>query len=225
MPTVTLRALSLPARARSRLRALGRQRDAADIAGAAADGPAAGPAGAAGSGASPGEAAACARALYETSAVPVREIARLFGVCERTLYKHAARGGWARRHRRIAADGGETGKLRQACEGSVRKDLAPGRGAGGRFVRREDIGRPHESGLCALDPERAARGADAGRRALALSQLAVAQARADLDGESGVRALSHLVRALREFLAMQREGRPAPRHRPHRAPKPRNVRR
>ena len=34
------------------------------------------------------------RALYENSVVPVREIARLAGVSERTLYKYVRRGGW-----------------------------------------------------------------------------------------------------------------------------------
>src|SRR5438552_6040374 len=39
-----------------------------------------------------------ARALYEGSVTPVREIARLAGVSERTLYKYVQKGGWRRRH-------------------------------------------------------------------------------------------------------------------------------
>jgi len=87
-----------------------------------------------------------ARALYEDSAVPVREIARLSGVCERTLYKYVRKGGWQRR-RRAHLD----------------------RGAGGRFVAREQAQAPHAAGLGALDAapamaERVARMAKARRR-------------------------------------------------------------
>jgi AcrR family transcriptional regulator len=39
------------------------------------------------------------RALYEGSAVPVREIARLAGVTERTIYKYAAKHAWKPRYR------------------------------------------------------------------------------------------------------------------------------
>src|SRR5262245_56608871 len=39
-----------------------------------------------------------ARALHEGGAMPVREIARLAGVNERTLYRYVARGGWRRRY-------------------------------------------------------------------------------------------------------------------------------
>ncbi len=34
------------------------------------------------------------RALYEESAVPVREIMRRAGVTERTIYKYACKGQW-----------------------------------------------------------------------------------------------------------------------------------
>jgi DNA invertase Pin-like site-specific DNA recombinase len=37
-----------------------------------------------------------ARRLYEETAVPVREIAAVAGVTERTLYKYARKGGWHR---------------------------------------------------------------------------------------------------------------------------------
>jgi hypothetical protein len=72
------------------------------------------------------------RALYEDGVVPVREIAQLAGVTERTLYKYAAKGDWRRRY------------------GSLEPGLA--RGAGGRFVPVADAGEPHPSGLKALDP-------------------------------------------------------------------------
>lgn len=67
------------------------------------------------------------RALYEDSAVPVAEIARLCGVTERTVYKYAAKGGWAKRTRR-----GEDSA----------PQFAPLKGAGGRFIRRADKDQP-----------------------------------------------------------------------------------
>src|SRR5690242_3608388 len=39
------------------------------------------------------------RGLYEDSAVPVREIARLAGVTERTIYKYAQKHAWQPRYR------------------------------------------------------------------------------------------------------------------------------
>ncbi|MGA7975355.1 MAG: helix-turn-helix domain-containing protein, partial [Pseudolabrys sp.] len=42
-----------------------------------------------------------ARALYEGSAVPVREIARLAGVSERTLYKYVEKYRWKKRYARV----------------------------------------------------------------------------------------------------------------------------
>ena len=42
------------------------------------------------------------RALYEHSAVPVAEIAKLAGVTERTIYKYARKHDWTPRYRRRA---------------------------------------------------------------------------------------------------------------------------
>ena len=44
------------------------------------------------------------RALYEDSIVPMREIARLAGVHERTLYKYARKCGWRRRNARAGCE-------------------------------------------------------------------------------------------------------------------------
>ena len=92
-----------------------------------------------------------ARALYEGSAVPVREIARLAGVSERTLYKYVEKHGWKKRYARVprglAAAQANRGQGWQATAG-----FAPVKGAGGRFVRREDIGKPFAAGMKALDP-------------------------------------------------------------------------
>jgi hypothetical protein len=46
--------------------------------------------------------AGCLRLLYEHSALPVREIAAIAGIIERTVYVHARAGGWTRRNWRHA---------------------------------------------------------------------------------------------------------------------------
>jgi hypothetical protein len=99
------------------------------------------------------------RALYETSAVPVREIAAVAGVTERTIYKYVAKGGWKKRY----------------C---AAPDVMPAKGAGGRFIRREDIGKLFATGLKATDPVARARAEAA--CAVASARHAKARAKADL---------------------------------------------
>jgi hypothetical protein len=89
------------------------------------------------------------RELYEANVVPVREIAALVRVTERTLYKYAQKGNWRPRY--------------------ARRALA--QGAGARFVRAEDAGKPVARGLAAADPARAARAAEGAARALALARI------------------------------------------------------
>ena len=95
------------------------------------------------------------RALYEHSAVPVAEIAKLAGVTERTIYKYAAKGRWKPRYafafRRARAAGGAPARGWRAG-----KRFAPAKGAGGRFIRRADKGKPFAAGLKATDPAAAA---------------------------------------------------------------------
>jgi Putative ATPase subunit of terminase (gpP-like) len=116
------------------------------------------------------------QSLYEAGVVPVREIARMAGVTERTVYKYAERGGWKRRYARRNP-----------------------RGAGGRFVVAEDEGKPHAAGLKALDPDGAQAAAATCARAGALADAAMAeararaaQARADKAAEARVRTLESL---------------------------------
>ena len=119
-----------------------------------------------------------ARALYEGSAVPVREIARLAGVSERTLYKYVEKYGWQKRYARVprglAAAQANRGQGWQAKAG-----FAPVKGVGGRFVRRDDIGKPFAAGLKALDPAGEARAAAACDEAE--RNAARAEAEAELD--------------------------------------------
>ncbi len=116
-----------------------------------------------------------ARALYEGSAVPVREIARLAGVSERTLYKYVAKHGWRKRYANLprgeAAAAANRGRRVMPAPG-----FAPAKGAGGRFIRREDAGVPFAAGLKALDPAAQARAAAACDEAERCASVAEAEA-------------------------------------------------
>ena len=110
------------------------------------------------------------RALYENSAVPVREIARLAGITERTLYKYARKGGWKARYAWVDP-GGVAQRGWRAADA-----VAPAQGAGGRFIRREDRGQPFPRGLKATDAAGAARAEAACARAAAIASQAEAEA-------------------------------------------------
>jgi hypothetical protein len=134
-----------------------------------------------------------ARALYEDSVVPVREIARLAGVSERTLYKHVQRGGWRRRYRVAARDNAVS-----AARGRLfvpEPVFAPVKGAGGRFVAREQADAPHAAGLGALDPAGGAAAAEACVAASALSAVAMAEATADAQAREAHARAQKLLRA------------------------------
>jgi hypothetical protein len=106
------------------------------------------------------------RALYEGGVVPVREIASLAGVTERTLYKYVRALGWTPRVTRHRGDGKPTSAQRAA------------RGAGGRFIPLADADQPHAQGLKALDPDGAQRAAEHCVHAAALAETAAAAAQA-----------------------------------------------
>ena len=152
------------------------------------------------------------RALYEDSDVPVREIARRAGVSERTLYKYVERHAWRRRYkwgtRGMAAAAANRGRHWQAGEG-----FAAAQGAGCRFVRREDAGKPHASGLKALDPaaraEAQANCADAAR----VAACAREQAEDERRFEAGIRAgelMHRLTRELTRDIAERGRRKPTP---------------
>lgn len=114
------------------------------------------------------------RALYEDSAVPVREIAAAAGVTERTLYNYVEKHNWKRRYRVLprgeAAAASNRGRRWRSSPG-----FAPVKGAGARFIRREDQHKPIAVGLKATDPAGAARAvahcdAAAQRGAVALAE-------------------------------------------------------
>jgi hypothetical protein len=120
-----------------------------------------------------------ARELYESSVVPVREIAQLVGVSERTIYKYVRKGGWAPRVVRHGR-GGAPGNI-------------VARGAGGRFLALADAGRAHPQGLKALDP-------DGGRRAAAAcGRAGEVAARAQAAAQAAARAAARAERQVRSY--------------------------
>lgn len=126
------------------------------------------------------------RALYETSAVPVREIARRAGVTERTLYKYARKGGWTARYAWV--DRGGVARRRRAG-GAV----SPVKGAGGRFIRGADKGKPFARGLKATDPAGAARA----QAVCTQAETIAAQAQADAVWEQWNETLIECLRTVR----------------------------
>jgi DNA invertase Pin-like site-specific DNA recombinase len=95
------------------------------------------------------------RALYEDSSLPVREIARLAGVSDVTVYNYARKLAWKRGARPLV------------------------KGAGGRFIPLAEAGRPHVRGLKALDPQGAEFAAERCARAGVIADQAAAAAAAD----------------------------------------------
>ena len=134
------------------------------------------------------------RALYEHSAVPVAEIARLAGVTERTIYKYAARENWTPRYRWNAAGGRSRGARWRS-----RAVLAPAKGAAGRFIRRADKGKPFAIGLKAADPHAAAGAGVACGRAAALARVAQAKAELVQREEATIRAIDTVDKAFAEL--------------------------
>lgn len=92
------------------------------------------------------------RALYENSSVPVREIAGVAGVTERTLYRYVEKHGWTKRYH-VMPRGREAAASNRGRRWRHAEGFAPAKGAGGRFIRREDIGKPFATGLKALDAQ------------------------------------------------------------------------
>jgi hypothetical protein len=138
------------------------------------------------------------RALYEDSAVPVREIARLAGVGERTLYKYVEKHNWKRRYRSLAR-GAEVAGASRGWHRQRREGVAPVKGAGGRFIRRADKDKPFATGLKALDPAGRARALADCAAAEPLSRAAQARAQEEMRFEERLRAMAEVNRAVAEL--------------------------
>ncbi len=123
-----------------------------------------------------------ARRLYEETAVPVAEIARLCGVTERTLYKYARKGGWKPRYAWVDFRIDARNDARDDAGGRARRRrpgdaaFAPVKGAGARFVKRADKGKPVAAGLKATDALSAARAATDCAAAETMGREALAEA-------------------------------------------------
>ncbi len=148
-----------------------------------------------------------ARKLYEETAVPVREIAAIAGVTERTLYKYAAKHDWRPRYR-WRPDGARPRGWRAA------QGFAPAKGAGGRFIRRDDKDKPFPQGLKATAPQAERRAAAQAREAERIAREAQEAAEADARFEERMRALDAVNRALDDLIryreAQARSGRKQP---------------
>jgi hypothetical protein len=138
------------------------------------------------------------RALYEETSVPVREIASVAGVTERTIYKYVERHGWKKRYRvtprNEAAAAAHRGRRWEYAEG-----FAPAKGAGGRFIRREDKDKPFATGLKATDPAGAERALADCERAEPRARAAQAKAEAEMRFEERLRAMAEVNRAVAEL--------------------------
>jgi len=156
------------------------------------------------------------RALYEGSAVPVREIAALAGVTERTIYKYARKHHWNPRYRwrpegarpQVASSGAPP-REEDAATGPVApeaaaargqswqpgEEFAPAKGAGGRFISRADLGLPVAVGLKATDPAGRSRAGGLCEEAAALAEEAEQRAQARLRWAARQRVHPMVIRA------------------------------
>jgi hypothetical protein len=114
------------------------------------------------------------RALYEDSSLPVREIARLAGVSDVTVYNYARKLAWKRGARPLV------------------------KGAGGRFIPLAEAGRPHARGLKALDPQGAQAAAEACARAGVIADEAAAAAVTEAQVRAAREQAERTARAARE---------------------------
>jgi hypothetical protein len=130
--------------------------------------------------------------------VPVHEIARLAGVSPRTLYKYVQKGGWRRRYLHDTATA-------VAKRDAARKPRAcvTGKGAGGRFVRAEDVGVPFACGLKALDPEGEARSRALAARAAELSDEAAGRTERLREALSDARIMAVVAGVVRDLVALE----------------------
>ena len=141
------------------------------------------------------------RRMYEDSIIPVRDIARRAGVTERTLYKYARKNNWRPRYAWTPSGSRPHGKAARRRWTEARERVAafaPEKGAGGRFIRREDEGRPFAQGIAALDP--AARAAAVAACAIdRAAELARLEAEYDSARADHAKALSAFVEASKDL--------------------------
>jgi hypothetical protein len=159
------------------------------------------------------ELTARVRALYEDSAVPVHEIARIAGVTERTIYKYVAKQGWTKRYR-VLPRGEAAAQANRGRRTAPSAAAVPVKGAGGRFIRREDADKPVARGLKATDAAGAALALADCSKAAQLAAAAQAKAEEELLAEQRIRAIEATNRAaenLDDYLKERAKSRLQPR--------------
>ncbi len=165
------------------------------------------------------------RGLYEHSAVPVREIARLAGVTERTIYKYVEKHGWKRRYACAPRDKA-VARANRGRRLRPQPGFEPVKGAGSRFIRREDRGKPVALGLKATDPAGRERAAAACVKAERLSAQAQAELRRERHADALIQAIDWTgaaCRALSDYRATrakQRQAQPTRKAQPKRQAPP-----
>ncbi len=142
--------------------------------------------------------------------MPVREIAQLAGVSERTLYKYVVRYGWRKRYR-VLPRGVAAAAANRGRRAAPENGYAPVKGAGARFIRREDNGKPFAAGLKALDAAGHARADAVCAEAQARADRAEAEAELDHWSRETLRARAEVNRAMGEALKMREDQKENPR--------------
>jgi len=147
------------------------------------------------------------RRMYEDSIIPVRDIARRAGITERTLYKYARKNNWRTRYAWTPSGARPHGKAARQrwTEARARAAaFAPVKGAGGRFIPREEKDQPFAHGIAALDPaaRAAAAAACADDRAAEFARL---EAEHDLACADRTKALDAFVKVTKEMTTFYRE--------------------
>jgi len=99
-----------------------------------------------------------------------------------------------------------TGDAAPARISASRRRSAPrvlAKGAGGRYIRAEDAGKPHRSGLKALDPQGEARALVRCRSAASVSDQAVSRTQRLREAMSDARTLAILVGVVRDLMVLE----------------------
>ncbi len=146
------------------------------------------------------------RRMYEDSIIPVRDIAQRAGVTERTLYKYARKRNWKPRYawmpdgsRPPARPGRRRWTPAQEKQQARAEQFAPGQGAGGRFIRREEIGTPFVHGIKAVDAAGRAAAAEASAEADRIAERARLEAECRSAWQAKSEALAWVVQGLRQL--------------------------
>jgi hypothetical protein len=152
------------------------------------------------------------RALYEDTAVPVREIARRAGVTERTLYKYARKQNWTPRYAWMPDGSRPPGRPERRPRTPAREQdqeralqVAPAKGAGGRFIRREARGEPFAEGIKATDPAGRAAAVQAAAQAERAARRARAEAEAEAQCQKHLRLMENVCLACAEYGRFERD--------------------